>query len=371
MKIAINATNISNGGGLNHLLRFFENIENQIEKTDTIIIWAKKSVLEKVCDKPFIKKKSNWYINSNSLFRSIWVIFCLKRHLKKNKCEVLYNPGGNDLSGFKPLITMSRNMLPFELKLIIMELDIFLFFKMLLARIITELNFKYAAGIIFISKHALSRNKSYKDKSIVIHHGVDRTFFKRKINNEYFFSKKRPLRIIYPSSFFGYKNHLLILDSLEKLKETTYIELIFVGDLKTAKKRLLKKIMTFKKSNIKIKLYDQLNHIDLNKLYEYVDIGLFASKCENLPNILLEMMSKGLPIISSDYGSNIEILGSSGFYFNKNDYEDLSNKLEIIYKSEKIRNQMSENNYVISQNYNWNETTKKTINFIKATIKSV
>ena len=365
MRIAINATNISGGGGLNHLLKFFENIEKHIEETDVFILWGKAGVLEKIIDKPFIIKKTNRYINSNTLIRSLWVIIRLKSLLKKDKCEVLYNPGGNDLSGFKPLITMSRNMLPFELKLLIKELDLLLFLKMFIARIITELNFKKAAGIIFISNHALSRNQKFEKKSIIIPHGVDRFFFTRKTERVSFYSKNYPLRIVYPSSFFKYKNHNLILDSLNSLTNNIFIELTLVGDLRTADKSLLEKFENFNRPNIKIKLINELNHYDLNKIYDNSDVGLFASKCENLPNILLEMISKGLPVISSDYGSNLEVLGSSGFYFKMNDTKDLNNKIKTIYKSQSIRNKLSKNNYVISQNYDWNETTKKTIKYIK------
>lgn len=372
MRIAINATNISAGGGLNHLLRFFENIENHIDETDVFILWGRAEVLKKVTNKQFIIKKTNRFINSNTLIRSIWVKFCLKSFLKKDKCEVLYNPGGNDLSGFKPLITMSRNMLPFELMQLLKELDLLMFLKMSITRIITEFNFKKASGIIFISNHALTRNKKFDKKSIVIHHGVDRSFFKRKIaSRASLYSKKNPLKIVYPSSFYKYKNHNLILDTLSSLPNNIYIELTLVGDLRTANKGLLKRFENFYRENIKIKLLNELNHSHLNIIYDNADVGLFASKCENLPNILLEMISKGLPIISSNYGSNIEVLGSNGFYFKMNDAKDLENKILIIYRSESVRNQLSENNYVTSQNYDWNETINKTLNFIKLKAKSV
>lgn len=372
MRIAINATNISGGGGLNHLLRFFENIENHIEETDVFILWGKERVLKKIADKPFIIKKTNRFINSNTLIRSLWVIIRLKSLLKKDKCEVSFNPGGNDLSGFKPLITMSRNMLPFELMLLLKELDLLMFLKMSVTRIITEFNFKKASGIIFISNHALNRNQKFEQKSIVIHHGVDRSFFKKKISSsESLYSKKNPLKIVYPSSFYKYKNHNLILDSLTGLPNNIYIELTLVGDLRTANKKLQKRFENFYMENIKIKLINELNHFDLNIIYNEADVGLFASKCENLPNILLEMISKGLPILSSNYGSNVEVLGSNGFYFKMNDAKDLENKILSIYRSESVRNQLSENNYLISQNYDWRKTVKKTINYIKLKAKSV
>ena len=38
----------------------------------------------------------------------------------------------------------------------------------------------------------------------------------------------------------------------------------------------------------------------LPQVYHKADLGLFASSCENMPNILLEKMAAGLPIASSN-----------------------------------------------------------------------
>lgn len=365
MKIAVNATNISSGGGLNHLLNFFENLENNINENDTIFLWGSNDVLNQIKDLSFVKKHTNWFLNSNIIFRSIWVLFFFKYYLKKNKCDVLYNPGGIDLSRFKPLITMSRSMLPFELKSIFRDFDFYLFIKMLVARLIIEINFRYADGIIFISNFALSRNKKFKHKSIVIRHGIEKALFRKKEFHRSLFSKASPIRIIYPSSFFGYKNHKLLLKSIYSLKKNKFVELILVGDLKTANKNLLNRIKSFKKDNVQIRLIHSLNQTELNDLYDYADIGIFASKCENLPNILLEMISKGLPVVSSNYGSNVEVLGTNGFYFKMNNFRDLRDKIELLYNSKKLREKISKKNYVLSNSYDWEKTTIETFNFIK------
>ena len=47
-----------------------------------------------------------------------------------------------------------------------------------------------------------------------------------------------------------------------------------------------------------------------------MDIGVFASSCENLPITLLEMMGSGMQIACSNFSPMPEILGSEGIYFN-------------------------------------------------------
>ena len=48
-----------------------------------------------------------------------------------------------------------------------------------------------------------------------------------------------------------------------------------------------------------IKFYGAMPYEKLNEFYGGADIGLFASSCENMPNILVENMAAGLPIACS------------------------------------------------------------------------
>ncbi len=58
-----------------------------------------------------------------------------------------------------------------------------------------------------------------------------------------------------------------------------------------------------------------IEHAALPDRYHAADVFVFASSCENLPNILLEAMAAGLPIACSSRGPMPEILGTSGLYF--------------------------------------------------------
>ena len=59
----------------------------------------------------------------------------------------------------------------------------------------------------------------------------------------------------------------------------------------------------------------QYLHDDLHQKYLDADLGLFASSCENMPNILLETMGAGLPIACSNRQPMPEILKNGGEYF--------------------------------------------------------
>ena len=367
MRIAVNATNISSGGGLNHLIQITENLNNSIVENDIIFVWASHEVLNNIPSKPFIIKKTNYWINSNTIFRSLWVFFNLKKHLIKNSCHVLFTPGGNNLSRFNNVVIMSRNILPFELSLLLNQKDYLMFCKMFLIRILTISNFKKSSGIIFLNDYILNRTLSnkYRSKSIVIPHGVNHKLFCKKQFYNKIFSKEMPCKIIYPSSFFKYKNHELVIQALQSITSEIYLEVIFVGDLNTLPNRLKDQIINFKSSYVTLKLIDYVSSYKLNLLYENSDIGLFASKCENLPNTLLEMMAKGMPIIASDFQVHQEVLGSKNVFFNLNNYNELKMCILKLYNSLELRTDLANYNFTKSKNYNWKKTTVETLEFLR------
>ena len=68
--------------------------------------------------------------------------------------------------------------------------------------------------------------------------------------------------------------------------------------------------------NININYLGYMNYEKIQNFYKQNDIGVFASSCENMPNILLGMMSSKLPIACSNMAPMREILRDGGLYFN-------------------------------------------------------
>lgn len=68
------------------------------------------------------------------------------------------------------------------------------------------------------------------------------------------------------------------------------------------------------------------NHIQA--YYSEAQIYVLSSRWEGMPLVLVEAMSHGLPIISSDLPVSQEIMGDFGMYFKNGDIEDLARRLE-------------------------------------------
>jgi glycosyltransferase involved in cell wall biosynthesis len=102
----------------------------------------------------------------------------------------------------------------------------------------------------------------------------------------------------------------------------------------------------------------------LNEYYVNADIGLFASSCENMPNILLENMASGLPIACSSLGPMPEILGDAGVYFNPCDSKDIAATIRKLIYSANLRNKLAKHAYECAQQYSWQRCAEETFTFL-------
>ena len=75
-------------------------------------------------------------------------------------------------------------------------------------------------------------------------------------------------------------------------------------------------------------------------------------------------MSKGLPIISSNFGPMPEVLKDAGLYFDLTNINSFIDKLELMVFDPTIRLKLSEKAFNYSKEYSWSKCSIDTINFI-------
>jgi glycosyltransferase involved in cell wall biosynthesis len=107
--------------------------------------------------------------------------------------------------------------------------------------------------------------------------------------------------------------------------------------------------------------FDALHHH-----YAQADLGLFASSCENMPNILLETMASGLPIACSNRGPMPEVLGEAGVYFDPEQPKDIARALRKLIESPQLRTKLAQASYERAQQYSWQRCADETFGFLVA-----
>ena len=103
---------------------------------------------------------------------------------------------------------------------------------------------------------------------------------------------------------------------------------------------------------------------DLHRMYGQADLGIFASSCENMPNILLETMAAGLPIACSNRGPMPEVLGDAGLYFDPENPDDLAQAIRTLLRNPELRHAKAQTAFSRAQGYSWGRCGEQTFDFL-------
>ena len=370
--IGIDASNLRQGGGQTHLseiLRFNQPENHSIEK---VIVWGGRSTLDILDSRPWINKICPPEIDKSWISRMFWQKFMLTKHARFAGCDILFVPGGNYSGNFHPFVTMSQNLLPFELNELLRYRVSLMTVRLLLLRWLQLKSFRNSDGVIFLTNYARKRilkiSGGFNSKSSIIPHGTNSRFLMcpkvQKSISEY--NLTNPLRLIYVSIVDQYKHQWHLVEAVARLRQKGLpLALNLVGPAyPPALSRLKAAIHKFAFANDWVSYYGELPYEVLHRQYEQADIGIFASSCENLPIILLEMMATGLPIACSDRGPMPELLLDGGVYFDPEQPEDISRVLQKLIGSVKLREEKAVKSHQLAKRYSWRRCSNDTFNFL-------
>ena len=371
--IGIDATNLSSGGGLTHLIELLGFANPKIHGFDRIVVWGPSASLKLIGDRPWLDKRNPLTLDKGLLRRTFWQRRRLSQAVRNEGCSVLFVPGGSYQGDFYPVVTMSQNLLPFEMNEALRFGWSFLTFKLILLRLIQSRSFKKVDGIIFLTEYArktvMRVTGDLNGQTSTIAHGLSPRFFKvpKSQKNISYYSEARPYKILYVSIIDQYKHQWHVVEAVSSLREAGIpIVLDLVGPAyPPALKRLNAKIDSLEGDTHWVKYHGSIAFEALHNYYAEADLGLFASSCENMPFILLETMASGLPIACSNRGPMPEILGEAGVYFNPELPEDIATALLTLIQSDRLRSDLSFSSYELAQRYKWENCADETFRFIK------
>lgn len=372
MILGIEASNIRAGGGLTHLTEIINNIEDKELLFDKVVVWASRPTLSNLPDKKWLVKISNKMIDRSFFTALMWQVFCLKNEAHIYGCSIIFAPGSTFLSGFHPFVALSQNMLPFEFN------ELFRFkswstrLRFLSLHVTQSFTFKRANANIFLTKYAkeyISNALKIEHKeSITIPHGINSIFLNQpkiqKVATNY--NNLNPYRLLYVSIVTVYKHQWNVIKAVSKLrKKGVPIVLDLVGPKSEEGNRKLNAVLDVEdpKGNF-VFYHGKANKDELKNFYHQADAFVFASSCENMPIILIEAMTAGLPIACSDRGPMPEVLEENGFYFNPEDVDSISEALLKMIENPKLRHDMSNRMINEVKDYTWKECSVNTFKYL-------
>jgi glycosyltransferase involved in cell wall biosynthesis len=370
--LVIDASNIKAGGGVTHIYELLNSSNPKKFGFDKVIIWSCYRTLSKLPQKNWLIPKSHPFLNRGILLRFIWLIFIKPFVLRKDKCSILFTPGGSEFSNFKPMVTMSQNLLPFdyhEAKRYGYGLTLFRF---LLLRIIQGLTFKKANGVIFLTKYAyekvINEIGRINGSIAIIPHGIDTKFFFPPTQKKFFsqndLQQSLPCKLLYVSVVEIYKHQWNIVDAVYELRKNGFnLTLTLVGSRGSGSKLLNKSIKRLNGDDEWLTILESQTYEDIQNIYRNADIGIFASSCETYGQIVSESLAASLPLICSSLSAMKEILGNNACYFHPEKIDEIKDAILKILISSDLRKELSFNGYNIAKKLTWQNTADLTFDF--------
>lgn len=372
MRVGIDASNLRSGGGITHLVELLRAATPEACGFEQVVVWGGQSALSRIEDRDWLRKAHDPLLERALPYRLFWQCFRLKNLAVQAGCDVLFVPGGSDASGFTPMVTMSRNLLPFEWR----EMRRYGFSWNLIRNVLLHYaqtrTFRRADGLIFLTQYARGVVMRVVGRSggevSMIRHGIDGRFScvprSQRGSGEYSF--ENPLRLLYVSIVDVYKHQWHVAEAVAKLRSSGIpVVLDLVGpSFAPAMARLRKTLDRVDPKGEFIRYRGAVPHDELHWLYSSADIGVFASSCENMPNILLEGMASGLPIACSSRGPMPEVLGDAGVYFDPEQPGEISEAIRSLIESPDLRAAKAQSAHARAKGFDWRRCAVETFSFI-------
>lgn len=372
--LGIDASNITSGGGLTHLVQVLAVAKPAESNLKSIHIWASTTTAQKLPRHDWLVLHTPPWCDGGLVTRIWGQQFCLPAMFKHAACDVLFSPGGTlPIWCSAPMVTMSQNMLPFEpdQSLLFGRIS-WMRLKMFLLRISQGRSFLRAQGLIFLTQYAYDKIKAglgdFSGATAVIAHGIEPRFFMQPRPKEpaRCSSQNHPFHLLYVSIQMPYKHQLEVMDAVSHLRHQGRAVVLQIvggstgayGDAVRRRRLSLDPDQLF--------LHD-LGHLDfgiLHELYKKADAFVFASSCENLPNILIEAMASGLPIACSNRGPMLEALGNAGVYFDPESPSSIEQAIVQLADDPDLRVKLAQRAWQRAQAYSWERCARETLDFV-------
>ena len=372
--LGIDATNIRQGGGITHLSQLLQAGDPIAAGIGRVTVLANQATAAALPVRPWLYKVSSPWMDASLPRRMLGQQFQLPHAIKAAGCDVLFSPGGT-LPAWSPVptVTMSQNMLPFEPveaarfgRWSLMRL------KMRLLRHSQGRSFRRADGLIFLTgyaqaavTHALG---GMSCPTALIPHGIDQRFLQQPRLQRPLAdcTADDPFKVLYVSILMPYKHQVEVARAACLLRaKGVPIEMQFIGARWGNYGRQFKNLLDELDPEHEFLLFSGEEPFDaLHGFYQRADAFVFASSCENLPNILIEAMAAGLPIACSNRGSMSEVLGDAGIYFDPECPVSICNALEVIATDNVLRGKLANMAWRKAHVYSWDKCARETFSLI-------
>jgi glycosyltransferase involved in cell wall biosynthesis len=330
-RIVINALSARAGGGVTYARNLLRHLPDP-PPADVHVLVApeRRRVLP---EGPFTLVECP-FAGRNVVTRTLWERFGAPRLLRELGADVYYVLSGTVVGrlpeGCRSVVAF-RNLLPFSNRHRKLYPPGYIRFRLWLLRFTQGRSFARADLVIFISEHGRSvidgAVPRRRGRSVLIPHGVGDGFFPAAPATG---DPRWPGGyVLYVSILDVYKAQLEVVRAWAavRARRRTPEKLVLAGPAYPPYGRRVEREIDALGLGDEVVLLGPVPHGQLEALYQNAKLGVFASRCENCPNILLESLAAGRPILCSSDPPMPEFGGDAVEYFDPTQPQQLADLL--------------------------------------------
>ena len=222
-----------------------------------------------------------------------------------------------------------------------------------LKKVISKHVFENASAVVVLTEDMKNEiGKTYKGEILVIPNGIEIEKYSTLLTEKT--PKKNGDTVLYVGSLRPVKGVKYLIKAMKLVVDRNpNTKLIIVGDgverenlIEIAKDLQLEKNVIFK---------GKIPNEEIPKYMLSADVFVLPSLSEGFPNVILEAMASGLPVVCSNVGGLKEIIkdGENGLFAKSKNVDELGDKIITILNDDELRKKMANNNLSDVKNYSW------------------
>ena len=368
MRIAIDLMSPALGGGETYIRNLIPQLAYLDKKNDYVLIIDVDSKIKDIVN----QANFSFFQPTGRLPypKFLWRQIFLPLYLKKAKIDLLLSPQNIGVF-FTPTksVLVLHNMHPFDSRIFRNE-SISQRIRLTLLHFIIMMSVNRTDKVIFLSKYSYDRfvidfgvpqkkgKIIYLGKSVLFR-PIERT------ETEKFITKvglKYKDYIFCVSHIWRYKNLLELVEAFAKLKkeQPSSTQLAIAGMVRD-KKYFMQIGEAIQQHQLEddITFLGNIPHEWLPYLYCGCLFFVFPSTCENCPNVLIEALGCGIPILSSNILPMPEICGDAARYFDPYDVDDIFRNMISITDNKALRFNLKKKALERAGHFSWQKNAQE------------
>lgn len=218
---------------------------------------------------------------------------------------------------------------------------------------------KEADAVVANSEGLLRRARRFSEAGNfrIISNGVDTAFFNK---NEEGYRKPDEVRILFVSRLIEGKRIQNIIPMMQTINDkisekSVYLDIVGDGPYRSALDNLVREC----NAQEFVKFYGHKNRAELLEFYSQADLFILPSISEGMPNVVLEAMAMGLPVIMTPCEGSEELIHDNGYVVSSDRFAKYIIKLAC---DDALREQMGrKSKEIVKESFQWGQVASQYI----------